>query len=121
MAINNGSDAAQSSQTIYPLLTTSFEHKRSVSQVIAAQSPHPLSSSKSSQPGAAGLKTKESKCSKTKQPQQIQMQPLVDFSANGLKCTEEEKSQSKDVNKLFTVETWTTSLSDLEVLLDFKV
>ncbi|XP_053093930.1 phospholipid-transporting ATPase ABCA1 isoform X2 [Pangasianodon hypophthalmus] len=111
VAINSGSDATQSrtpqqsSQTIYPSLTTSFEPKRSVSQVTAAQSPHPLSSSQSSQPGAAWSKTKESKCSKTKQPQQIQMQPLMDFSANGLKCTEEEKSQSKDLTKLFIVKT----------------
>ncbi|XP_058257271.1 phospholipid-transporting ATPase ABCA1 isoform X2 [Hemibagrus wyckioides] len=111
VAVNNGSDAAQShtsqhsSQTLSPLLTTSFKPKRSVSQVMAAQSPHPLSSSRSSQPGAAGSKTKERKCSETKQPQQIQMQPLMDFPANGIKCTEEEKSQSKDITKLFVVKT----------------
>ncbi|MCJ8737839.1 hypothetical protein PDJAM_G00028690 [Pangasius djambal] len=111
VAINSGPDATQfrtpqqSSQTVYPLLTTSFEPKRPVSQVIAAQSPHPLSSSKSSQPGAAWSETKVSKCSETKQPQQIQMQPLMDFSANGVKCTEEEKSQSKDLTKLFIVNT----------------
>lgn len=111
VAINGGSDTAQScmpqqsSQTIYPLLPTSNEPKRSVSQVLAAQSPHQLSSSKSSQPGTAGSKTKESKCSETKQPQHIQMQPLVDFSANGYKGTKEEKSQRKDLTKLFVVKT----------------
>lgn len=119
VAINSGSDGAQSripqqsNQTIYPSLTTSFKPKRSVSQVLAAQPPHPSSSCKSSQPGAADSKTKESKPGETKQPQQIQMQPLVDFSANGCKCTEEEKSQSKDVTKLFIVKTWMTSLSQI--------
>lgn len=112
VAINSGSAAAQSrttqqsSQTIYPLPTTSTEPKRSMPPVIGAHSPHSLSLSKSSQPGAAGSKTKESKCSETKQqPQQIQMQPLVDFSPNGYKPTEEEKSQSKDLTKLFVVKT----------------
>lgn len=104
VAVNSESDAAKnSSQTVYPLIPTSFEPKRSASQVIAAQSPYPLLSTKSSQLGAAWLKTKERKCSETKQPQQIQMQPLVDFSANGLKFTEE--SQSKDITKLFLVKT----------------
>lgn len=107
VAVNSRSDAAQSSthqqssQTVCPLLTTSFESKRARTQVLATQSPHPLPSSKSSQPGATGSKTNESKCSETKQPQQIQMQPLVDFSANGFKCTEEQKSWSKDDTKLF--------------------
>ncbi|XP_060734060.1 phospholipid-transporting ATPase ABCA1 isoform X1 [Tachysurus vachellii] len=111
VAVNNQLDAAQSltsqqsSQTIYPLLTTSFKPKRSVSQVIAAQLTHPSSSSKSSQPGAARSKTKESKCSGKQQPQQIEMEVLVDFSANGIGCTEEEKSRSKDITKLFVVNT----------------
>ncbi|XP_047666267.1 phospholipid-transporting ATPase ABCA1 isoform X2 [Tachysurus fulvidraco] len=111
VAVNNRSDAAQSltsqqsSQTIYPLLTTSFKPKRSVSQVIAAQLNHPLSSAKPSQPGAAWSKTKETKCSGKKQPQQIEMEVLVDFSANGIRCTEEEKSQSKDITKIFVVNT----------------
>ncbi|XP_017334205.1 phospholipid-transporting ATPase ABCA1 isoform X2 [Ictalurus punctatus] len=60
---------------------------------------------RSSQPGAAGSTTKESKCSETKRPQQIEMQPLVDFSANGLTCTEEENSPSKDLTELFVVKT----------------
>lgn len=111
VSVNGGSDTAQScmrqqsSQTIYPVLTTSNEPKRSVSQVLAAQSHHQLSSSKCSQPGAAGSKTKESKCIDPKQPQQIQMQPLVDFSANGYKGTEEEKSKHKDLTQLFVVKT----------------
>ncbi|GAA6102437.1 phospholipid-transporting ATPase ABCA1 isoform X2 [Tachysurus ichikawai] len=111
VAVNNRSDAAQSltsqqsSQTVYPLLTTSFKPKRSVSQVIAAQLTHPLSSAKSSQPEAAWSKTKESKCSGKKQPQQIEMEVLVDFSANGIGCTDEDKSQSKDITKLFVVNT----------------
>lgn len=117
VAVSSGSAAAQSrtpqqsSQTVCPLLTTSFEPKRSASPVPAARSAHALSSFKSSQPGAAGSKTKESKCSETMQPQQIQMQPLVDFSVNGFKCTEEEKSQSKNLTGLFIVKSWTTSLS----------
>ncbi|TSM94632.1 ATP-binding cassette sub-family A member 1 [Bagarius yarrelli] len=97
-----GSDAVQSSQTVCPLVSP-VKPRRSVSQVIAAQKPQRLSCFKSSQPGAAGSKTTESKCSKTTQPQQIQMQPLVDFSANGLTFQEEEKS--KDLNKLFVVKT----------------
>lgn len=119
VAVNNRSDAAQSltsqqsSQTVYPLLTTSFKPKRSVSQVIAAQLTHPLSSAKSSQPEAAWSKTKESKCSGKKQPQQIEMEVLVDFSANGIGCTDEDKSQSKDITKLFVVNTWITSRTQI--------
>ncbi|KAF5910024.1 ATP-binding cassette sub-family A member 1-like isoform X1 [Clarias magur] len=110
VAIISGSDAIpsctlpqQSSQTIYPLLTTSLEPNRS--PAIAAHSPYQLSSSSFSQLGDERLNSKVSKCSKTKQPQQIQMQPLVNFSPNGLKCTEGEKSQSKDLNKPFIVKT----------------
>ncbi|KAI5101655.1 ATP-binding cassette sub-family A member 1 isoform X2 [Silurus meridionalis] len=90
VSINSGSDGSQwhttqkSSQTIYPSQASSFEPERS--RVNAAQSLGLLSSSRSSQPEAAGSKTKESKWNETKQPQQLQMQPLVDFPANGLKC-----------------------------------
>ncbi|XP_072517055.1 phospholipid-transporting ATPase ABCA1 isoform X1 [Salminus brasiliensis] len=117
VAVNGGPVAAQtrrpqSRRSIQPHPTTtpspsaSPEPSRSPSPVRAAQPPRPQSPSKSSQPKAGGSKSKEGKRSgqsEAKQPQQIQMQPMLESSGNGPKRSDGERSQSKDPTKLFLV------------------
>ncbi|XP_062869316.1 phospholipid-transporting ATPase ABCA1 [Trichomycterus rosablanca] len=109
VAVNSASVTAQSSrheqsnQTVHP-------HPVPSSPPLTA-SPGP-SRSASSSPAqfshSRGSRVKESKPkgpSETKQPQLIQMKPLVESAANGSVCSPKEKSQSKDLTKLFVVKT----------------
>uniref|UniRef100_A0A8B9GST9 P-type phospholipid transporter n=1 Tax=Astyanax mexicanus TaxID=7994 RepID=A0A8B9GST9_ASTMX len=120
VTVNGGLVAAQTSRpqsrrSIQPHPTTqqstpspsaSPEPSRSPSPVSAAQPSRPQSPNKSSQPKAGGSKNKEGKrsvLSEAKQPQQIQMQPMLDSSGSGQKRSDGDRSWSKDPAKLFLV------------------
>ncbi|KAI4904249.1 hypothetical protein NFI96_031778 [Prochilodus magdalenae] len=89
-----------------PSPSASPKPRRSPSPARIAQPSCSPSFSKSSQPRAGGSKNKEGKHSRlieAKQPQQVQMLPMLEPLVSGPKPSQGESSQCKDPAKLFLV------------------